>query len=232
MEFFDNYPRFYETSKTGPVPNRLNKRYRAIFSSDPSIFGGARVLDISSHDGRWSFAALKTGASHVTGIEPREHLVQNSNETLTSLGYRRDRDFNFIQGDVFEVLETSQRFDVVLCLGFFYHTYRHPELLKLINDCQPKAVIVDSQALKMEGKFCAVRADEIHNEHEAFAEYTSHKGRTFVAMPTVDLLKFFFELYDFSCEFVDWPKLLADGQTLGVKDYAEGQRVTMICRRK
>jgi 2-polyprenyl-3-methyl-5-hydroxy-6-metoxy-1,4-benzoquinol methylase len=232
MDFFDDYPQFYQTSKTGPTPNRLNKRFRAIFDTDPKIFSGATVLDISSHDGRWSFAALKTGARHVTGIEPRQHLVENSNETLSSLGFQKGADFEFLQGDVFEVMKDRRTFDVVMCLGFFYHTYRHPELMKIIHECQPKVVVVDSQVVDMPGRFCAVRADEVHREFEAFTDPSSHKGRTFVAMPTKDLLSFFFELYGFSVEFADWAAILADGKLAGVQDYSENRRATLICRRK
>src|SRR5438046_1422930 len=69
--FFDQYPRFYETSQTGNVAGRLNQRHHAIFTQNADIFPGARVLDIVSHDGRYSLAALKSGASHVLGIEGR-----------------------------------------------------------------------------------------------------------------------------------------------------------------
>ena len=56
--FFDAYPRFYETSKTSASRGRLNLRYEAIFGENADVFRGARVLDIASHDGRWSLAAL------------------------------------------------------------------------------------------------------------------------------------------------------------------------------
>lgn len=55
--FFDTYPRFYETSTTGPISNRLNKRYRALIEANEAIICGKSVLDLASHDGRWSFAS-------------------------------------------------------------------------------------------------------------------------------------------------------------------------------
>jgi hypothetical protein len=67
--FIDEFPQFYSTSQTGAVPNRLNQRYRACLEWNEPVIRGNRILDIASHDGRWSFAALKTGASHVVGIE-------------------------------------------------------------------------------------------------------------------------------------------------------------------
>jgi hypothetical protein len=69
--FAEEYPRFMEVSELVPKPERMNERYEALFESNRDIFDGARVLDLASHDGRYSFAALKAGAVHVTGVEVR-----------------------------------------------------------------------------------------------------------------------------------------------------------------
>ena len=84
--FFDQYDRFYTTSQTSPFPHRLNGRHQAIIARNASIISGKRVLDIASHDGRWSFAALQAGAAHVTGIEPRRELIANAHETFAHYG--------------------------------------------------------------------------------------------------------------------------------------------------
>src|SRR4249919_1385884 len=76
--FFDDYPRFAETSRTAASMDRLNLRYEAIFAENRDILDGARVLDIASHDGRWSLAALATGARSVVGVEARPGLVANA----------------------------------------------------------------------------------------------------------------------------------------------------------
>jgi ubiquinone/menaquinone biosynthesis C-methylase UbiE len=228
MGFFDSYPRFFETSRTGAVSNRLNKRHQAIFATRPEIYHGARVLDIASHDGRWSFAALKAGAAHVIGVEPREHLIQNATATLQLYGCTSDQ-FHFVQGDVFDFMHSSMdSFDVILCLGFFYHTYRHPELMKLIRRRAPRHLVIDSQVLKSDGLLCAVRKDVITNEFEAAADHTSYNGRTYVAMPSAGLLKDFVEHFGFRMQEVDWAGLIG-GEAQGVKDYADGNRITLIC---
>ena len=72
--FFDDYPLFYETSKTASSKARLNVRHQAIIEANRDILKDARVLDLASHDGRWSFAALKAGAAHVTGVEARPRM--------------------------------------------------------------------------------------------------------------------------------------------------------------
>src|SRR5579863_7632854 len=80
--FFDSYPRFFSTSDTAAAPDRLNQRYRALIQSNAGIISGRRVLDIASHDGRWSLAAHKASAEHVLGIEARQHLVDAARDNM------------------------------------------------------------------------------------------------------------------------------------------------------
>jgi hypothetical protein len=101
--FFDAYPRFYETSTIGPR-NRINKRYRALIEPNREIIRGRSVLDIASHDGRWSFAVHEAGARYVLGIEAREHLIKNAQENMRAYHVPEDQ-VEFISGDVFEKLD-------------------------------------------------------------------------------------------------------------------------------
>ncbi|MGZ0165843.1 MAG: hypothetical protein ACKVII_18110 [Planctomycetales bacterium] len=55
MHFFDQYQQFYETGIT-PNANRLRWRYDAIINANADILEGAKVLDVASHNGRWSAA--------------------------------------------------------------------------------------------------------------------------------------------------------------------------------
>ncbi len=57
--FFGKYPRFLETSGTASKPDRLNLRYEAMIQANCDILEGARVLDIASHDGRWSLVVRR-----------------------------------------------------------------------------------------------------------------------------------------------------------------------------
>ncbi len=133
--FFERFPAFFSTSETSTQPWRLNLRYEAMFAEHRDALEGSSVLDIASHDGRWSLAALETGATSVVGIEAREDLVEQAGATLRGYGIVEDR-FDFVAGDVFEVLaKQPAQVDVVLCLGFFYHTLRYNELLSRIRQC-------------------------------------------------------------------------------------------------
>jgi protein-L-isoaspartate O-methyltransferase len=84
--FFDRFPRFYDTSETATHPGRLNLRHQAMFGDNLDIFDGASVLDIASHDGRWSFAALQAGAASVVGVEGRRELVDHATQNFEHYG--------------------------------------------------------------------------------------------------------------------------------------------------
>lgn len=147
-KFFDDYPRFYETSITGIDKHRLQERYRALIEWNREIIQGSRVLDLASHDGRWSFAAVKAGAELAVGIEAREHLVKAAEENAQSYGLAGK--LRFTQADVFAHLDflaehPEHRFDVVFCFGFFYHTAHHMLLLNKIAKLKPRYLIVDTR---------------------------------------------------------------------------------------
>ena len=86
--FFDEYPRFIQTSETTHNAKLLNARYEGLIMANADIIRGATVLDLASHDGRWSFAALKNGASFVYGIEWKPRLVRKSNENFAASDIR------------------------------------------------------------------------------------------------------------------------------------------------
>ena len=142
--FFDAYPRFYETSTIGPR-NRINRRYQALIEPNGEIIRGKSVLDIASHDGRWSFAAHAAGARYVLGIEAREHLVKNSQDNMRAYQVPEDQ-VEFVLGDVFEKLDQLEpgRFETVFCFGFFYHTMHHMLLLNKIARLRPTHIVLDT----------------------------------------------------------------------------------------
>jgi hypothetical protein len=231
-DFFDFYPRFYETSETSPHRARLNLRYEAIFAENRDIFAGARVLDIASHDGRFSLAALATGATEVICIEARPELVENSHENLAYYGYGPEQ-ARFINGDVFQVLaEQDFDVDVVLCLGFLYHTLRYNELLSGIRRANPRHVVIDTvcrQAVNAGYPAVNLHAEPVAREGNAVADRFSHGERIVVGQPNVRAVRTMMQAYDFAYEGKsDWAGLLRDNpDATHVDDYAKGLRVTL-----
>ena len=126
-------------------PYRLNWRCEILLTRNQEAIEGKRILDLASHDGMFSYACLKLGASHVTGVEGRENLVKSAINNLTGLGYTQEH-FSFIQDDVLKYLARvkPKEFDTILCLGIFYHTIRQIELLREIKRIQPTHIILDT----------------------------------------------------------------------------------------
>jgi hypothetical protein len=243
--FADDYPQFNELSElTPPIPggrqdlrteaeqhNRMNHRYEALFASNRDVFDGARVLDLASHDGRWSFAALRTGAAHVTGIEVRPALIDRA--TAAFGYYEQDpATYRFVCGDIFETLarETFD-VDVVLCFGFLYHTYRHTELMRRIHDLRPRHLIVDTMVtLARQPTLKLIREPDVEDIRSA-AQDPWALGRVLVLRPSVPALELLLRSYRFEIESAfDWQHHLsgqADAQ--GLEGYASGKRVSVRC---
>ena len=115
-----NNTTFIQTSRVGAEPQRLNWRCEIFLTCNPEAIKDKRILDLASHDGRFSYACLKLGASHVCGVEGREYLVKYAIDNLSRLGYTQKQS-SFIQDDVFNYLAKVKpgEFDTVLCFDFF-----------------------------------------------------------------------------------------------------------------
>lgn len=158
MKYFDSYPQFYETTMTKRLPNRLHQRWLMICDRNKHLFEGARVLDLGSHDGRWAFAALEAGAASVVGVEEREELVSRSYDNFELYGVGKDR-FDFVRCDVIDYLAAvkgKEKFDLVLNLGFFYHTIKH---LQILEECvRPPSSLIKSASLSNSERPIRLRA--------------------------------------------------------------------------
>lgn len=243
VRFFDRYDIFLRSSPVGNWPDRLNARYRAIIEENRSSFVGARVLDIASHDGRWSFAALDAGASKVVGIEARPDLVQAAAENMEALGADKDR-YEFRSGDMFgDATLFQQEFDVVLCLGIFYHTMRHVELLDLINRTNAKTLILDTMVTPADEPIIEVKLEGIASPANGTDHMSVRNDQIPVGYPSPAAVEILLHHFGFDVRRIDWDGLLtaldikADRsamQSAGnpVGDYARGQRATFIATRR
>ena len=231
--FFDQYPRFFETSETFAYPSRLNLRHAAIFGENQDLFEGRRVLDIASHDGRWSFAALQAGAASVVGIEGRPELVEAANATFVDYGVAPER-YRFIADDVYHALaEEAWEFDVVMCLGFLYHTLRYNELMARIRACGPTHLLIDTEVHVAAAPVAHLRVEDIGPQRNAVADELAHGSAVLSGKPSVAGLRTILGAYGFEIErFSDWPGLIRDNpeHAKEVGNYRRGRRVTVRCR--
>ena len=253
---FTNTP-FLRTSNTAAHPSRLNWRAEIILSRNQKAIKDKRILDLASHDGRFSWACLELGASHVTGVEGRRQLVESATENLIGLGYKPDN-FTFIQGDIFDYLQEieTKEFDTVLCLGVFYHTVRQNELLNQMKRIQPAYFMLDTYVARgffrdnpigygakfrhfarIPVVFKNLAVDLVSPDRGKpclVFETESHiiEGATIdttdlIAWPTKTYIELALHAYGFSFEQLHWNKKDIMNWTT-IKDYKAGHRVSYI----
>lgn len=229
--FFDDHPEFLETSSTSANVRRLNLRHAAIIEENRDVLRGARVLDIASHDGRWSFAALQCGARSVTGIEGRSYLVDNANTTFADKQVEPSR-FRFIAADAHEALRDGVgTFDVVMCLGFLYHTLRYVELFAGIRATGAHHVIIDTRVSLDTDPVIRVYRNRVERESMAVEDRYSYQGKSLVGSPSMPALKRMLATYGYRiASQTDWSKVLSEHASPPneAKKYLTGKRVTLL----
>lgn len=230
MHFFDRYPQFYRTGIT-PNANRLRCRYDAIIQANREILAGARVLDVASHNGRWSAAAiLGGGAAHVVGVEPRSELVAVAQRIADEIGIADQVDFRVATIMDYLANERPGRgtFDVIMCNGYFYHTFDHWELLR--SFCQlGQHLILDTEVADRPALAIFYTRESSSNIGNAVSE--SGAGPALVGRPTPSLLTEMVKQVGYaSCQYFNWLEYPYPS-TKWMKNYMEGRRVTLRASR-
>jgi methyltransferase family protein len=216
--FFDEFPRFVETSETGPWLLRLNARYLALIHANRELIRGSRVLDLASHDGRFSFAALHAGAARVVGIEHDPRLVQKAEENLAFYDVPR-RDYEFVAGDMFDHIRTVESCDVVFCFGILYHINEHMRLLSELAELDARTIIFDTNVSLMESAVIELRSPLKGSPPPV--------GSQLEGWPSRAALEAMWTSLGWTFDYFDWPGSgLADHAKLG--DYAAGRRLTAV----
>jgi len=231
--FFDRHPRFLDTSEVAANNWRLNLRHEAIITANKDVLEGAEVLDIASHDGRWTAAALLAGARHVVGAEGRPELVEHAAENLAHYGIGPDR-YRFIVGDLFSTLEEEKpQADVVLCLGFLYHTMRYDDVFRLMRQSNAEHLVLDTRIEPSDEPVMRVRTNGLEGQGSAFTEDPISTGQVLVGRPSVPALRRMARVYGYELDrYPDWFGILEDNpdaREVGV--YKKGLRATLRFRR-
>ena len=216
--FFERFPRFVETSETGPWLDRLNARYVALVHANRHLIEGATVLDLASHDGRFSFAALRNGAARVIGVEHDAKLVRTAYENMEQHGISRER-YDFLLGDMFERIPEAGRCDIVFCFGILYHINDHMRLLSAIAELEPRTIVVDTNVSLMPGVVVEVRAPLAGNPPPP--------GAQLEGWPTLGALDAMLASFGWTFEYFDWVGSgFADAEKMD--DYRAGRRVSAV----
>jgi tRNA (mo5U34)-methyltransferase len=115
-----------------------NLKWTKFADALPGDLSGKTVLDIGCNAGFYSIEMLKRGAERVVGIDTDPHFLAQAR--LVTDFY--DADVDLHQMSIYDVAKLGEKFDVVLCLGVFYHL-RHPLLaLDLLHEHVVKDMLV------------------------------------------------------------------------------------------
>jgi SAM-dependent methyltransferase len=230
--FCDLYPRFLETTETVPSRPRLNSRWRAIIEWNEAILAGSRVIDLGCHDGRWSFAALKAGASHVIGVEARAHLAEKAAENFRFYGVP-SASYELVAGDAVDALRKTEAgsVDVLMCLGFFYHTMEHMRLLLEAKRIGAKYLIVDTAISPASEPVIALRFESGDDARNSIDYGRTGNKNILVGQPSRSGLEAMLDYAGYQAEFFDWSANGVDDWT-DLPDYAAHVRVTARAQRQ
>jgi tetratricopeptide (TPR) repeat protein len=224
--FFDNFPEFFNSSVSGVSNNRLNGKYKALINENLECIKGKRILDLTSHDGRWTFAALKNGAEFVTGIEGRKELIDNAYMNLSTYGIPKTK-YKFIEGDVFEQLKQIKpgEIDTVFCFGFFYHIANHMLLLNEIKRINPKYLLLETTISTSEESIVEIMLESSEYEFNAIEEFEDYR-HVLVGWPSRKAIEAMLESIGFTYRFTNWRNLgITDWNT--IEDFKEGSRMSL-----
>ncbi len=203
--FFDSFTAFYDTSETGNYPNRLNNRYIALIHSNKGIIRNSSILDLASHDGRWTFSAIKNGAKKVLGIEGREELVTKSFENMKKYGIASEK-YSFVVGDIFEKIKElkPKEFDVIFCFGIFYHIMNHMLLLTEIKRLQPRYIILDTKISISNLPIIHIRKENSLLEGATIPDSSQFGNDIIVGNPSKFALEIMLNSLGFDFDYYDW----------------------------
>lgn len=123
----------------------VNHRIDTLLWRNKDAICGKKVLDIASHIGTFSYAALHIGAGFVHGVDVEKNLVEKCLNLFKQQDVSGNR-YRFDAGDIFQFLENTPEnsFDTVLCFGMFYYTAEPYRLLKLMQRVARNTILLDT----------------------------------------------------------------------------------------
>ena len=126
-------------------PECLNARINHLLTENLIHIQGKNILDVGSHIGTFSYAALMLGANFIQGIDTEEKVVLLGRELFQKMSIAKDK-YSMTVSDAFKFLENVKEgsFETVLCLGMLYYTTEPYHLLKLMLRAVKETLILDS----------------------------------------------------------------------------------------
>lgn len=227
-ELFDRYDRFYQRSNR----RRLIVRHRVLIADHAELFEDRRVLDLASHDGRWTFAAIQAGARFALGIEGRESHVLEAHANLEHYEIDGSR-YEFIQGDAMENLRklADDSFDVALCFGFLYHCHYQIDLLAHLDRIGCKTIIIDTNVAPrfkdVDAPLFQLNFDPVEDHWSAIEDIATRQGRQPLLIPNTSALSALLSHGGYDCRLLDW-KAHEEELREDMEEYLRGDRISLL----
>ena len=234
QNFFDDYPEYIDEEKgLNSYQNRLNKRYNALIEYNKKIIQGKRILDIASHDGRWTFAALKAGANHVIGIEIVSSAVQLAIKNMKMHPEFQGK-YEFIVANIDEEIMKfkEEKFDTIFCFGYLYHTLNQMQLIKEFKRLNPEHIIFDTHVSTSEKPVIELKKMQLKNPNAPIGKINVKLNNQILeGWPSKSALELMLEQIGYDYEYYDWfDQGINNWERLD--DYKRRIRVTLVAKRK
>lgn len=200
--------------------NRHQQRRKYFFDplveSMGSSLKGKRILDLGCNAGFWSLLCIEAGCDSIVGIDGRKRHIDQAN-LIFDLNEIDSNRYEFISADIYELdFRKLGDFDIVLCLGLFYHINKPMLLLEKISDVNTEILMIDTQISTQRGAFLELKIEDVSK---------SRQGLSNIAMfPSPSALNAMLSNLGYSTivltpEFDDWTRC---------KDYRIGHRRCFI----
>lgn len=204
------------------LANRHAQRVAYFFDPMVAMFGGSlagkRVLDLGCNAGFWSLQAVRAGCDHVLGVDGRQMHIDQANLVFEVNGIDRSR-YAFRCDDFFKaVADDIGHFDVVLCLGIFYHISKHVTLLEALDRISGDVLVIDTYLSMRKGSALEIRWEDRAVPTDSF-------DHEIVMIPTrqgvLDMVgQFGYRAVTLKPSFSDYA---------GAHDYRRGKRRAFMC---
>lgn len=138
-----------------------------------------------------------------------------------------------MKGDAVEVLRglNAGSTDVLMCLGFFYHTLEHMRLLLEARRIGAEYVIIDTGVSPAREPILALAFESIEDARNSIDYGMTGNKRALVGAPSRSGLVAMLDYAGYETVFFDWQNNQVDDWT-DLPDYAAQLRVTVRARRR
>jgi tRNA (mo5U34)-methyltransferase len=141
-------------------------KWRRFARSIPARLAGKSVLDVGCNAGFYCLEMKKRGAGQVLGIDTDETYLAQARFAAEVLG----EDIEFRNLSVYDIASLTEKFDIVLFMGVFYHL-RYPLLaLDLLRKHVVRELLVFQSMQRGSEELMKLKKDYQFSEEEIFQE--------------------------------------------------------------